>query len=291
MGGAGRRGEAHLRGRVRLLCVGAEACSRAVNEGELRARSKRERRERGEATFAPTQPARTATPSDGECVRPASQLTTRSSKSRGFLAASRSCSRLECDVLITGVRRTTNESERGRGEQGVSTDQTTARRSLTGAPPQGALPPLVATLYRRKSATKPATMPSWILPAPLPVCTDRVNRDVVLDSDVLKLSNALLCARESRGCGVRGRRAWRERAEGEEEEERDGGQPRVPPRAPHSKRDHAQCRRGASSVPSSPGRCRSSPARARGRARGRNAGVEPMRRRGDEQESALAAGA
>lgn len=36
-------------------------------------------------------------------------------------------------------------------------------------------------------------MPSWIRPGPLPLCTERANRVLVLASEVLKLSKVLLC--------------------------------------------------------------------------------------------------
>lgn len=55
------------------------------------------------------------------------------------------------------------------------------------------LPPNI--LYKRKSATMPATMPSWMRALPLPLATLRANRVEVLPSEVLNWSNVLLCVK------------------------------------------------------------------------------------------------
>lgn len=126
---------------------------------------------------------------------------------RGGTPATLVADALEKDKSRTGCEgRNQSSTAPAQMADGVSQEREKQHDRLAHSPPDGsAASPgadlRVPTLYSRKRKTKPRTIPSWIRAPPLPLCTERAKRVLVLESDVLKLSNAPLCGRKGRERG------------------------------------------------------------------------------------------
>lgn len=127
-------------------------------------------------------------------------------------------------IAKTTIRKASKRDQRRGGE--ISHHGVTAAGGVDGGDDAG------RAFQRRNKRTNPATMPSWMRAPPLPLWTDRAKRLLVLESEVLKLSKALLCVhagREYRIFGIFGRAGGVVRSELSKRRKRAGKDTRTVP--------------------------------------------------------------